>query len=126
MEQTKVLTGKRKPGRRPKDRVSTTAGAVSEQELKEQEETKQILAQIRQAAEAEDPEIDGLKAEDVLSRSQLKKNRKRYYNQLSKGLIINDENADVQIQNNAVHNIKRLKEESEAILQPTIKGANYQ
>jgi hypothetical protein len=99
---------------RPKDK-QPIADTMTEGQKEELKETQAILAQIRKAAEADDPEIDGLTVEDVLRGVDAKKDRKRYYKLLAKGKIINDENANEQIEGNALLNIKRLKKESKAI-----------
>jgi hypothetical protein len=106
---------------RPKDK-QPIADSMTDEQKKELEETQAILAQIRKAAEADDPEIDGLTAEDVLRGMNVNENRRRYYKLLSKGKIINDENANDQIESNAIYNIKRLKKEAKATNAAIKKG----
>jgi len=102
---------------RPKDTAPKIKDVsdMTDDQKKELEETRLILAQIRKAAELEDPEIDGLTAEDILRGTNPEQNAKKYHKLLSKGMIINDENANDQIESNAVANIKSLKKEAKAI-----------
>jgi hypothetical protein len=111
--QTQTAITKRR--RRPKDKISSVVETATLEQKKELEETRMILDQIKRATETEDPEIDGLTAADVLRGQSAKGSRKRYYKLLAKGKIINAENADMQVEGNALGNIKRLKKESKEI-----------
>ena len=99
---------------RPKDKPPM-ADSITDEQKKELEETRLILDQIKRAADLADPEIDGLTAEDVLRGANPEQNVKKYHKLLSKGMIVNDENANDQIESNAVANIKSLKKEAKAI-----------
>lgn len=123
MNGTTETTGTKRRGR-PRDKAPVLTGVdnMTAAQIEDQEETKRILAQIRRASEESDPEIDGLTAEDVLRGVNAKQNKKKYYKLLAQGKIINDENANAQIENNAVVNIRKLKKEAKAIKVVIKKG----
>jgi len=108
---------------RPKDFV----GKDDYVELTAEEEARSrqlLIAEIERLKMEPDEEIDNLTASDVLIKNANSKKEKRYFEEMAKGKIINSENLDIMIEENAVVAIKRLKKESKAIRKILKGGAN--